>query len=198
MVCRSKCKQPHSHFSKKITFLWVYNLTWGHVAGEVMDRMSRSFYWCISTCYDHKCLIQNCFETNNNNCRIVTQGAVFKMEMSMKHPLWMQRHNQHFTQKLKSCFKVKKKKTPGSPFGLEDKAPWTSWMLNFGGLYRLSTSPQTRNQRFGHNKGYFFLSSVATSLPSRKYRGKMRFVNNPEIREKILRNHNTGFKNLRG
>ena len=31
---------------------------------------------------------------------------------------------------------------PGSPFGLEDKAPWTSWMFNFGGF---TDSPQTRN-----------------------------------------------------
>ena len=47
---------------------------------------------------------------------------------------------------------------PGSPFGLEDKAPWTSWMFNLGRIYRLSTSPQTRNLRFGHILGGCFSS----------------------------------------
>ena len=32
---------------------------------------------------------------------------------------------------------------PGSPFGLEDKAPWISWMFNFGGF---TDSPHPRNQ----------------------------------------------------
>ena len=67
---------------------------------------------------------------------------------------------------------------PWSPFGLEDKAPWISWMFHFGGL---STYWQTRNERFGHNTGYFFLSSVATSL---RFWGKGRYVKrNPQIRK---------------
>ena len=32
---------------------------------------------------------------------------------------------------------------PGSPFGREDKAPWTSWMFNFGGF---TDSPHTHKQ----------------------------------------------------
>ena len=32
---------------------------------------------------------------------------------------------------------------PGSPFGLDDKAPWTSWMFNFGGL---TDSPHPHKQ----------------------------------------------------
>ena len=61
---------------------------------------------------------------------------------------------------------------PGSPFGLQHKAPWTSRMFNFWRIYTLSTSPQTRNSRFGHNTGYFFLSLVATSLLSRIFWAK--------------------------
>ena len=58
---------------------------------------------------------------------------------------------------------------PGSPFGLEDKSPCTSWMFHFWGF---TDSPHPhkiiRNRRFGHNTGYFFLSlgMVATSLLS--------------------------------
>ena len=58
---------------------------------------------------------------------------------------------------------------PGSPFGLEDKAPLNLLDVSFWRLYRLSTSLQTRNERFEHNTGYFLLSLVATSLLSRKF-----------------------------
>ena len=33
---------------------------------------------------------------------------------------------------------------PGCPFGLEDKAPWTSWMFNFWGFTDSPHPPQTR------------------------------------------------------
>ena len=73
---------------------------------------------------------------------------------------------------------------PGSPFGLEDKTPWTSWMFNFGGL---STSPQTRNLRFGHNILLSFLCgsiNVLLFFFSRKFWGKGRFVQKTWNQEK--------------
>ena len=53
---------------------------------------------------------------------------------------------------------------PGSPFGLEDEAPWTSWMLNFWRIYRLDTYTKLEVwTQYG-----LLLSLVATSLLSRK------------------------------
>ena len=43
---------------------------------------------------------------------------------------------------------------PGTPFGLEDKAPLNLLDVSFLWIHRLSTSPQTRNSRFGHNTGF--------------------------------------------
>ena len=74
--------------------------------------------------------------------------------------------------------KIKMGCGPGSPVGVEDKAPWTSWMFNFWGQF--TYSPYPHKQETGHNTGYFFLSWVATSLLSRKFWGKGRFVKNQE------------------
>ena len=55
---------------------------------------------------------------------------------------------------------------PGSPFGLEDKAPWTSWMFNFGGF---TDSPHPHKPRG--------LDTIqTTSLLSRSIWGTGRFV----------------------
>ena len=103
---------------------------------------------------------------------------------------------------------------PGSAFGLEDKAPWTSWMFNFGGFTVLpytdvcvalhtqcfpsvceKTSQATSqdlqtlhiptNKKLEVCKQCRLLSLMATSLLSWNVWGKGRFVRNPEI----LRNH---------
>ena len=45
---------------------------------------------------------------------------------------------------IQRCDLTKRKKSwrigsgPGSPFGLQDKAPWTCWMFNFWKIYRLN------------------------------------------------------------
>ena len=71
---------------------------------------------------------------------------------------------------LQGCEKTWKMDSgPGSPFGLEDKAPWTCWMFNLRGF---TNSPNPHKQE---TRGLdtiqttsFFLSLVASSLLSRK------------------------------
>ena len=70
---------------------------------------------------------------------------------------------------------------PGSPFGLEDKAPWTSWMFNFEGF---TDSPHPHRQE---TRG-LDTTQVTAFIPwwlyifllSRKSWGKGRFVKTPE------------------
>ena len=58
---------------------------------------------------------------------------------------------------------------PGSPFGLEDKAPpEPPGCLILEDLQTPHIPYKRETKRFEHNTGYFFLSLVATSLLSRK------------------------------
>ena len=78
---------------------------------------------------------------------------------------------------------------PGSPFGLEDKAPWISWMFNFGGF---TDSPHPHRQetrgldtiQFSIRGGY---CTFVISLLSRKFWAKGRLV-----KTKILKNNRPG------
>ena len=63
--------------------------------------------------------------------------------------------------KVKKSWKLGSR--PGSLYGLEDRAPWTSWMCNFGGF---TNSPHPHKQGFRHNTGYF--SSFKKILRQRK------------------------------
>ena len=72
---------------------------------------------------------------------------------------------------------------PGSPFGLEDKPPWTSWMFNFGG-FTDSPHPNKRETRgLDTIQAASFFPLVATSLLSRRFWGKWSFVKTTEIRK---------------
>ena len=73
---------------------------------------------------------------------------------------------------------------PGPPFGLEDKAPWTSRMFNFRGF---TDSPHAHQQETRS------LDTIqVTSFRSKRFWGKEKKIKNPEIRknpEKSQKNH---------
>ena len=75
---------------------------------------------------------------------------------------------------------------PGSPFGLEDKAPWTSWMFNFGG-FTDSPHPHKQTKIWGLDtiQATSFFPWLATSLLSRNlYRQRENCIKkNQEIRK---------------
>ena len=76
---------------------------------------------------------------------------------------------------------------PGSPFALEDKAPWTSWMFNFGGF---TDSPHPHKQ---DTRGLDTIKATSFFpwwiLLSRTFWGKGRFIKKIPKSGKILGNH---------
>ena len=68
------------------------------------------------------------------------------------------------------------KSGPGSPFGQEDKAPWTSCMFNFRGFTDSPHPHQQETTALDTIQLTSFFPLVATFLLSRQFWGKGRFV----------------------
>ena len=77
---------------------------------------------------------------------------------------------------------------PGSSFGLDDKATWTSWMFNFGGF---TDSPHPHKQE---TRGLVTIQATCTSFyPSFKKVFRQREIcEKSRTQEKILRTHRPG------
>ena len=78
---------------------------------------------------------------------------------------------------------------PECPFGLEDKAPWTSWMFNFGGF---TDSPHPRKQEtrgLDPVQATSFFPWWLLLFYQEMFWGKGRFVKNPEIRKNYEARH---------
>ena len=82
---------------------------------------------------------------------------------------------------------------PGSPFGVEDKAPWTSWMINFGGF---TDSPHPHKQEtrgLDTIQTTSLFSLVAISLLSRTFLRQREICKKILKSGKIVRNHRPTF-----
>ena len=78
---------------------------------------------------------------------------------------------------------------PECPFDLEDKAPWTSWMFNFGGF---TDSPHPRKQEtrgLDTIQATSFVTWWLLLFYQEMFWDKGRFVKNPEIRKNTCLRH---------
>ena len=109
---------------------------------------------------------------------ICTPSSHTHLNLFMWHALYKQKQHYSGVWSDRSTKSWKMGSRSGCPFGLEDDAPWTSWMFNYGGF---RDSPQTRSLDTIHT---LFLFMVATSILSRKFWGQGKFCKKSWNQEK--------------